>query len=461
MQPHQHPDSILQKYRDTAYLPDTHPNNVMIVGTGGTGLWERSWRRFAIPGQDTNATFHQEYNLSQSGAATPGPMRAMCIATDLSREYAARLLHLQSQHYSTTPDGRSLIQQLTKPLADLLPRHRSLVEEYLQKNPDHGSQQFLQMHTAAQDVQQIGKHILFLGILHEDPTLIPTGIRLQHFWTSLLQSALLDPSDEQYLLHLNPNHKPWPQDPQEASHAGLTDHNYFHNLLKACNTNFNCPGPETRSFLAQAIAARTVASINDQNVHYLHDLGAKNGGIPSVLRRLSDQTFSNEPLGICKNIEDSIANHPADVIQDSYRKAAHTQLAMIALAFSTHQDPPPPAERLIAVHRQLASHQDPAQAAIQVQELTQHLPPPRRAHNPAETLREALNTAARDELDTTAQNLRAGLTEHHHAGYHFVLACEIAAVLIEQHIPQRIANAKRHQEWQPFLQGHLLFHASD
>ena len=63
-------------YTDPASHPaiEIEPNVVMIVGTGGIGIWERTWRETAHA-----LTGKSEYELLSEANVT-GPIRAMYIA---------------------------------------------------------------------------------------------------------------------------------------------------------------------------------------------------------------------------------------------------------------------------------------------------------------------------------------------------------------------------------------------
>ena len=92
-------DQILTAHRDQSIEPSTSENQLMTVGTGGLGLWERHWQHY-------------------SPAKHPGAHRAMRFVEDISRHAEISIINFSMHHYRLTPGGIQQAKQFNQHLPE-------------------------------------------------------------------------------------------------------------------------------------------------------------------------------------------------------------------------------------------------------------------------------------------------------------------------------------------------------
>ena len=162
--------------------PASHPaieietNVVMIVGTGGIGIWERTWRETAHA-----LTGKSEYELLSEANVT-GPIRAMYIAMAAAFRSSQNIQKLDLQFYGLTPRGRDISERFLEMIpvgparekaraqrADTLLEIDALAIAYVDRHPQDGHQRFYTLENVATDTLETGQHLIYLVLQRRVP----------------------------------------------------------------------------------------------------------------------------------------------------------------------------------------------------------------------------------------------------------------------------------------------------
>ena len=142
----------------------------MIVGTGGSGLRERSWKRRALE-EATQPSEAAEYELYQKGNIQHGPMRAMCFATDLARQHMLATREISSDYSEQTEDGKnrsaafyqrlnnSLEQNGYERVTELTEKPETRMSQYAERHPEDWMLRFEVFQLANRNCLELGQHL--------------------------------------------------------------------------------------------------------------------------------------------------------------------------------------------------------------------------------------------------------------------------------------------------------------
>ena len=300
--------SILHSYQNLNVWPTTQPNSVMVVGTGGSGLWERSWKRRALEGA-TQPYEAAEYEIYQKGNTQHGPMRAMCFATDLAR-----------QHMLAT---------------------RGISSDYNhERHPDDWITGLEALELANRNCLELGQHLTYLGILNDDENMLATGRRIMGQSENNLTRWLDDDAAGAPIQEtLAPENADWPAVGAELATLAEQRIHYVEKLVELAGVDPDNERQvaEARQFLAEAVVATDLSEAYHQNISYLHEVGAKEGSIPSLMRSISDHTFRDNRSGIGQMMAKMLDSKHQEQTEHAYRVLHNMQEQMVAIAYAYDQ----------------------------------------------------------------------------------------------------------------------------
>ena len=203
-------DTILAAFQDLSITPNTQPNAVQIVGTGGQGIWERDWSNRVDPDQNTN------YNYLQyaSGHQVPGDMRAMCFAKDLASAQVDELNDIRRQVNRQTPEGIARSQDIRDRVQEAIRRRSgdSLEHEpkptqsradpndpavdFARRHPDDADHIHSVLTEHARHSLEAGTDLVMQGLLENDLTKLNAGRSISDLALTSYRDAIADPAVE-------------------------------------------------------------------------------------------------------------------------------------------------------------------------------------------------------------------------------------------------------------------------
>ena len=187
---------MLNIYQDVSIKSGMHQNSVTTVGTGGAGLWERSWSR-AYAG---NIFYNADPNDPEND-----PMRAMCFASELGRAYIGKIYKQDDEAYRHTTQGMEdtraharrmikIINEADKNEADEIEDSKAVrtfaeiertglfeytapnsLEDFMTQYPDDWYERHQNLMEHAHATHELGQHLAMQGFLNHDPNLIKMG----------------------------------------------------------------------------------------------------------------------------------------------------------------------------------------------------------------------------------------------------------------------------------------------
>ena len=220
---------VMATYGDLSQSPRTTPNRVMVVGTGGLGLWERSWYRWALGGEHYAESGPLAYELYRKGADVRGVMRAMCFATDVSapafrtvRDHGqGAFRHTDTARRQKTRFDRDFERAMDKYRAGDAPRYSeqltpeqieqiqsglarmrdevesrqrvyATVDAFVERVGEGWQTRFAELERFCSDGVELGKHILMLGLVRDNHAMAAQGILSMSRAAVLMEEAMYD-----------------------------------------------------------------------------------------------------------------------------------------------------------------------------------------------------------------------------------------------------------------------------
>ena len=182
---------MLNIYQDASIKSGMHQNSVTTVGTGGAGLWERSWSR-AYAG---NIFYNADPNDPEND-----PMRAMCFASELGRAYIGKIYNQDHEAYRHTKQGMADTRAHAKRMIEIINEADEIedskavrifaeiertglfestapnsLEDFINQYLDDWYEQHQNLMQHAHATHQLGQHLAMQGFLNHDPNLIRMG----------------------------------------------------------------------------------------------------------------------------------------------------------------------------------------------------------------------------------------------------------------------------------------------
>ena len=465
-------EQILNNYRDLTVTPKTKPNSVMIMGTGGIGLWEREWRRAAL--EETQGDDGAEYELYRSGDLQPGIMRAMCFAKDESWEFITVIQDIGISAFEFTSEGRRMREHCNSNLRgigleDLDEHSDPTMERFIEVHPDNWTEVHRCLNDATTAKLEFGMNLLVTGMTSEDNSLIETGQNLMAASVRWLRERMEHP--ENLEMEIQP---PWPTLGRNASQLAKARQEHIRSMAKELGCGNTRLEHDALEFLTRHRVAHDLAALTDQNVSFLAELGSKNGGLPSVLRNLSDETFdqryANDNVITTKTLE-TMAHGGPEENEATYAWLRESQEAIVAVAFwdyhspeTDHKEQP---ERLYQMKERGATQQE-TEAHLRTELGSLGHPD----DGPAATdwVNAKLREYAEHHLQKALEHLDPAISDQWTLGskgtrppnllyYHYNTGMDLAPVT-RQDNPALVAlnMARSHPQWESFIRGEIAYY---
>ena len=469
MEPTATPKEILRDYLDRDVAPQHTPNQVMVVGTGGLGIWERTWQGIVLEGAKEEAKEEAEYRLSQEGAAEPGIIRAMCFASDLSASPENRIRMLSGECYALTPAGirqREMFrEQMEQALGRKTPERttpgEARMRRFQARFPDWLTR-FRHLQNIATDAVQLGKHLCFMGFFQGEEELVRDGRETMRAAVRFLDAAVTDESASDAAMESIPQPLARPEDAREYAQQAV---GYLREVTRTFQQGPGDTQAFAKEFVAHALIPRLAHRMRGRNMELLHDLGAKEGGIPSEMRAISDDVFrargGSDSMPI-RNARQSLAALDEAALDERIRELAEIQEALLAAAYTEFHRPMPavrlPTEEnnreqvtggiLRMARTMLPRHGGrPGAAGFVRDEIV------RRTDRHLERALDSLPRVARNDWQ------HGDFTPDHanYLNYHLRLGLELMPLTSPRALERDLEFAAQHPQWRDFLAGRVRF----
>ena len=359
-------DIIIAAYQDVSFKPETQARDFMHIGTGGHSMWERHWHKIALP--DAPEYIGKEaYDMEKKGWEQEGPSRAMTFTEELASQYSGADQHrMQAHNHSETgrrqnerfneslmynlttkdEDDESAVepmshQEATKFINDMREREEKAmantkIGQYVERHPDSWETRYETISEFCKDAFELGTHMTFIGILKGDEETLATGRRIMEHASNKPNQLLDDDGQTNDLIKSNGPDKMAMQWPDPGISPEILAEHRLSAMAETIREFFTDPkelSDEAVRFLAHTFVSHDRLAAEDQTSSYLHDLGAKNGGTPSALRRISDNIFERPDHHITEQAVEAICSYDPAETRDTYHKMGATQTAIVAAAY--------------------------------------------------------------------------------------------------------------------------------
>ena len=269
--------------------PTNTANWVMIVGTGGTGIWERLWSRMMPAPQE------QEHML-----------RAMGFASDLARDAEVSIANMDQSFFRMTKTAIEMAQRFQQDLEQCgitppEPAHtpESPANRFARTFPDWHTR-WTGIRRQAEDTLDLGKHLALLSILEENPYSLVDAIEIIGTATEEYHQTVqeLDPSPRTI------------QPPTgldlgtDARNAAINAAGERLEYVRQLTQRHRQDHPEARRVIASAVIAHDAHLAQTGNTRLLRKMPA--GPIRTTLRDLSDRILRENHMEITQRTVDAL-----------------------------------------------------------------------------------------------------------------------------------------------------------
>ena len=447
-------DTILAAYNNPSVQPATPAQRFIRIGTGGHSPWERYWHKDMLnsPGYDVvKAASKVNKNLDH-----PGPARAMHFASDIAQQYGGGEQHGQdafsqteeakqmTREYDVTfrkflvklhndnPDNEQIdtdegAEQLLQKFRDNHPEQDTHMSRYVERHPDDWQARYKTIETFCRDAFETGQHITYQGILQGDEIAIAIGRRVMERSSNMADELILDDYQADHLITKIGTQGPpnWYMVKDQAEKDAQQSLEYIRETIAVFFETAAETTDSAMDFMAHTIVSHQRLAIADQNISRLHDLGAKDGGIATAMRSMSDRIF-NEGGSLTNQAVAALVEQNDQAMRSTYQAMTRTQLAMVAAAYTFDRT---------AIEDELA--QQTHHTAQQEKELPE----------PDDQL-----DYLRQKIAETVQEMRQSQHSYNHRQ-----ADIIENLARPGRLEECVRIAQDHPQWQPFLRGKITF----
>ena len=460
---------IIRDYLDLNVVPDVIPNTIMVVGTGGVGIWEKSWSRFARTVPDPGYQDFDEYRNRLAGHLHIGPLRAMCFARTLYIPHFQKAQAIITEAYLHTEEGHQDCQRFEEQIRRIYrqngaeyqqpeTRPETSFDRFIARDPDWEAHYQI-LREVATDLLELGLHLTMHALLGSDPKMLYLGRKAMNDAPAMFQSAVDRKEDADALIDrfgdLTPS---WPgilgSKDTQTNAAKRTQ--YVAGLAQDATTEYARARPQALDFLALSVTARYAWNISSQNVDYLHQLGAKEGGVPSEMRRVSDHIFRDPDNPILSDTTQTMAQGSTGDLAGCLERMRLTQHAVVATAYAWDQKLNPPVNKQVKKNlRWLKKMLDQGLHPTQlVPEISDKMP----ENTPARTTNDLLTERIKQNVSrhlTAVYQQPAGHPEEHKPSdmtmYNVRQALELEPLTHRGRITKMVQAADADQEFGAFL----------
>ena len=364
-------DRLMSAYGDPDAVADTKRNSLMAVGTGGSGLWERSWSKLMAEQLGESDRDKLLLMLYEQPLQEPGMLRAMALAADVAQPYElarrdfgmavyrqtdvseARRASMHAgvaegvERFNNLTDGGKAEQGLNMSDEEkeaLMQQWRAAFDErkaerdaqqaveaevaaYAEKNPAGWQEKLEAVGMVVRHGVDLGTHLTMLGIFKGDEDLVKAGRQMMF---EAVNGGRDFVREEGVLSELV---KTW----EDGSSAGVHDDLgaargvYVDLALGQFNLD-RVEEHEARRFLSESVVSWDMSAIYRENISALSDLGAKEGGPSSWMRAISDKVFKNKDGVFAAEVVEPVAFGDAGAANEAYGDMRDFQQALIAVA---------------------------------------------------------------------------------------------------------------------------------
>ena len=347
-------DVILAAYR-MGTMPEQSFNHVSIVGTGGSGLYEREWRQYL------EALTEKPWLGNDHDPAVEHVRRAMQFASEVAIPYETAVrnihfafyLHTDTAHRQKELFNQTLSQALTKAgksdqeIDDVI-RHtkekeradsasgvNGQVAQYVVTHPEDWESSSNHYVAVCRAIVELGENDVMTGLLEGQVQRIAQGRRLMA--TAAKTARLVgEPSD----ITKAAQHKErayTTRDPDEkAAH-------YRASFRRILATFFDPEDDDhrRRTFLANALMSDEFARRQDDNISIYADLDpVKAGGAASHMRNLSDDLYRKRQHGPMRDAATALAEDDQPAVAQHLKRDHRMNKIMHATALRFQDNPP-------------------------------------------------------------------------------------------------------------------------
>ena len=447
-------DVILVAYNNPSVQPTTPTHGFIRIGTGGHSPWERYWHKDVLnrPGYDVvKAASKVDKNLDH-----PGPTRAMHFASDIAQQYGGGDQHSQDAFSQTeaakqmtrehdvtfrkflvnlhndNPDNEQIdtdegAEQLLQKFRDNHPEPETPMSRYVERHPSDWQARYKTIETFCRDAFETGQHITYQGILQGDEIAIAIGRRVMERSSNMADELVLDDTPTDHLITKIGTQGPpnWYMVKEQAEKDAQQSLEYIRETTAVFFETTEEINDSAMDFMAHTIVSHQRLAIADQNISRLHDLGAKDGGIATAMRSMSDKMFK-EGNSLTNQAVAALVEQNDQAMRSTYQAMTKTQLAMVSAAYTFDQT---------------ATEDEQAEQIHHIAHQENELPEP-----------DPQLDYLRQKIVDTVQEMRQSQHSYNHRK-----ADIIENLARPGRLEECVRVAQAHPQWQPFLRGEITF----
>ena len=449
---------VIAAFNSPDFQPATSEEQLMIVGAGGTELWERHWSR---------------YDPKEHPREHPEHIRAMRLVKDLSQECQDRINQVSLHHHRLTDAGREQHEQLLQSLPQDLRENSTLqawqnmpnkLDSFVQAHPGDWDPVFTSFETLCQDGLDLGRHLAFLALLRSDPTLLAKARHIMAQAAHRLESLATGSIPDGPLTAVRHALAPWAGITGDPADAELRTTTYIRIFLDQFLPKDRPNLPAATGVAVIALTARAVATARRQTADLLANMPKTDDRIPMTMREIADDQLSGGQPGITRRMEELLSNlDPKDTL-NAFQELHDFQEALVAVAFTnrlhTGERQGPYARRLSELKRQDPQGQD---MAVWTAALRDHIPPPSDPRTSADRLQELIKDRARAHLAAASESAAAtaqggwqsstdfapGASNYFH--HHFHQGTALLDFLATTSVQACVGAVRHNPAWQNFI----------
>ena len=211
-------------------------------------MWKRSWKEEIFPGTRGTGESAEEFRQVRENRDQPGEFRAMKFAVSAAsfqeEMYAARASEFKD---ALTGHDENISYEM---------------ERFKEAYPEDWKERLKTIDQVTRDGMDLGTHLVYRGVLEEDPGLIETGRRmLEHSQTDMEYAILLHDTQDQDLqerMALAPDLM-WRRD---GAANGQSRVDYLDNATSFYTENYDAPQDQVETILAEAVIARDMQTMH-------------------------------------------------------------------------------------------------------------------------------------------------------------------------------------------------------
>lgn len=339
-------DVILAAYRE-GIEPGRSFNSVSVVGTGGSGFYEREWQGLL-------------YRESQSDHPRLDDTKmAMAYAGEIGRPYDLAVNDAKMAFIGLRQEDRAGNASFDRNIREILTGHGTALGEidailkhlqqaralehsefgasdYRERHPDDWSQRASRYLDACQDLVDCGKNEVMLGLLNDDEGRIATGRALMSYGAQLVQDVVDDGNDIHLVSDLRAS--ALVAESHDAKSAAYIE---AFAAIREVSGNWEAEGPTSDAYWARAVLNAEFSQRYHENIGAFADLDpGKSGGTAFQMRAISDVVYKLRLYGPLNDAVDALATGDGDRLRTAFEQDAGFNESLHALAYRFQNNAP-------------------------------------------------------------------------------------------------------------------------